>query len=299
MKSMTGYAFCEEQDSAYTISVEIKGYNTRYLDISCNLPPRLSALETRIRSVIATVCKRGKVDVAIRFKEQDAVLSIMVNRAAVSAYTKALEEILVLTGGLCSGEKLSPALFLSLEGVIEVGKERDDERIWLCLEPVLTAALASFDAERTREGARTEDDIGFHVKTIEDAAATIAEYTPILETTIRENIKTRFAELLEDAGSAGLGQSIDENRILAETAVLLMKYTISEELCRLSAHLAEFHAEAERSASPGKKLDFLCQEINREINTIGSKTPILEVSRAVVDMKDALENIREQLRNIE
>jgi uncharacterized protein (TIGR00255 family) len=124
-------------------------------------------------------------------------------------------------------------------------------------------------------------------------------YTPVLENSIRENIRTRFAELLEDAGSAGLGHSIDENRILAETAVLLMKYTINEELSRLSSHLAEFRAEAERNSSPGKKLDFLCQEINRDINTIGSKTPILEVSHAVVEMKDALENIREQLRNVE
>ena len=106
-------------------------------------------------------------------------------------------------------------------------------------------------------------------------------------------------ELLEDTGGAGLGKTIDENRILAETAVLLMKYTINEELSRLSSHLDEFRAEVGRNPSPGKKLDFLCQEINREINTIGSKTPILEVSHAVVEMKEALENIREQLRNVE
>ncbi|MDR0878329.1 MAG: DUF1732 domain-containing protein, partial [Treponema sp.] len=111
------------------------------------------------------------------------------------------------------------------------------------------------------------------------------------ESSIKENLKSRFAEVL--------GNQIDENRILAETAILLMKYTISEELSRLASHLGEFRAETERNPSPGKKLDFLCQEINREINTIGSKTPILEVSRAVVDMKDALENVREQLRNVE
>jgi uncharacterized protein (TIGR00255 family) len=96
-----------------------------------------------------------------------------------------------------------------------------------------------------------------------------------------------------------LGDGVDENRILTETAALLVKYSIAEEISRLSSHLAEFRAEAKRNGSPGKKLDFLCQEINREINTIGSKTSNLEVSRAVVAMKDALENIREQLRNVE
>jgi uncharacterized protein (TIGR00255 family) len=112
-----------------------------------------------------------------------------------------------------------------------------------------------------------------------------------MEKEFQENLRGRFKELL--------GDGIDENRILQETAVLLVKNTIAEEISRLEAHLAEFRAEAERNPSPGKKLDFLCQEINREINTIGSKTPNLEVSRAVVDMKDALENIREQLSNVE
>ncbi len=119
----------------------------------------------------------------------------------------------------------------------------------------------------------------------------VAGHAPALERSIADNLRSRFAELL--------GNAVDENRILAETAVLLMKYTISEELARLRAHLEEFRSEAARNAAPGKKLDFLCQEINREINTIGSKSPILEVSRAVVSMKDALENVREQLRNVE
>ena len=96
-----------------------------------------------------------------------------------------------------------------------------------------------------------------------------------------------------------MGDKIDENRILAETAVLMVKYSISEELSRLQAHLLEFQSEIERNPAPGKKLDFLSQEMGREINTIGSKTPNLEVSRAVVEMKNALENIREQLRNVE
>ncbi|MDR1869273.1 MAG: DUF1732 domain-containing protein, partial [Treponema sp.] len=127
---------------------------------------------------------------------------------------------------------------------------------------------------------------------IEVSLQTVAAHIPALENSIKENIKTRFKELVGDG-------VIDDNRILAETAVLLMKYTVSEEISRLSSHLAEFRAETAKNERPGKKLDFLCQEINREINTIGSKSAILEVSRAVVDMKESLENIREQLRNVE
>jgi uncharacterized protein (TIGR00255 family) len=135
------------------------------------------------------------------------------------------------------------------------------------------------------------DDILAQIAVLEESAQSISAYVPEIEKTIKENLRTRFAELL--------GDKIDESRILAETAVLLMKYTISEELSRLSSHLKEFRLETERNPSPGKKLDFLSQEINREVNTISSKTPMLEVSRIVVEMKNALENIREQLRNVE
>ncbi|MHB9294256.1 hypothetical protein Holit_03382 [Hollandina sp. SP2] len=147
---------------------------------------------------------------------------------------------------------------------------------------------------------------------LEASVKRVVFYVPALEASIQENLRNRFMELLKTSGlvfpdgrnntpsgfTPADGTTLD-NRILAETAVLLMKYTISEELARLSAHLAEFRVEVERNPSPGKKLDFLCQEINREVNTIGSKAPLLEVSRAVIAMKDALENIREQLRNVE
>jgi uncharacterized protein (TIGR00255 family) len=159
------------------------------------------------------------------------------------------------------------------------------------LEPLLAQAFAAFEESRRREGAATEADILGHIGNIERSLERIAACVPELERSIKENLRARFQEVL--------GSAVDENRILSETAVLLMKYTISEELARLRSHLVEFKEETARNGAPGKKLDFLSQEINREINTIGSKSPIIEVSRAVVDMKDALENVREQLRNVE
>jgi uncharacterized protein (TIGR00255 family) len=178
-----------------------------------------------------------------------------------------------------------------MESVFEIEKNRDDERYWNEIEPLLKEAVQAFCNEREREGKSTEEDVFINLNIISSSVKTVASFVPVIENNLKENIRSRFEELL--------GNKVDENRILAETASLLLKYTISEEISRLSSHLDEFKAEADRNQKPGKKLDFLCQEINREINTIGSKSAIIEVSGEVVKMKEALENIREQLRNIE
>jgi uncharacterized protein (TIGR00255 family) len=288
MKSMTGFAVQEILEDGISVSIELKGYNSRFLDIFVNLPPFLSSLESEIRSYAASRFKRGKIELTIRVRELDADIAVLINHRAAAAYH---DSILALAKDLGLEEKPNLALILGMEGVLEIEKNRDDQRYRSIIEPLLQKAADQFQAERVREGRSAQDDILSHVASLEAGLASIASYAPALEASIQENLKNRFIELL--------GDRIDENRILAETAVLLMKYTISEELSRLSSHLEEFRLETERNPSPGKKLDFLCQEINREINTVGSKTPILEVSRAVVDMKDALENIREQLRNVE
>jgi uncharacterized protein (TIGR00255 family) len=288
MKSMTGYGYCNYQDENYLLSVEIKGYNNRFLEINVNQPPFLSPLESWIRESVSLRFSRGKIEINIRFKEYNASVTVNVNRGAVEAYSKA---IAALSDEFNLDEKPSLQVLLGLEGVLDIEKTRDDERYCKLIEPALQTALEQFAAERDREGKHTEKNILSNLDRIEILVNKVSVFIPAMEKEFQENLRARFKELLGDA--------VDENRILTETAVLLVKYTIAEELSRLEAHLAEFRAETERNSSPGKKLDFLCQEINREINTIGSKTPNLEVSRAVVDMKDALENIREQLRNVE
>jgi uncharacterized protein (TIGR00255 family) len=288
MKSMTGFASQEIPGEDISVSIEIKGYNSRFLDIVINLPPFLSSLEKDIRDYIISRFKRGKVDVTIRVRELNSAVVVSVNHRAARAY---YDSIAALARELSLEEKPGLDLILGMEGVLEIEKTRDDQKYRGILEPLLQKAADQFEAERVREGKKTRDDILSHIALLEAGLETVASWSPVMEASIQENLRSRFAELL--------GDRIDENRILAETAALLMKHTISEELSRLSSHLEEFRLEADRNPSPGKKLDFLCQEINREINTIGSKTPVLEVSRAVVDMKDALENIREQLRNVE
>jgi uncharacterized protein (TIGR00255 family) len=288
MKSMTAFAVQEILEEGISVSIEMKGYNSRFLDIFVNLPSFLFSLESEIRDYVGSRFRRGKVELTIRVRELNTDIAVLINHRAARSYH---DSILALTKELGLEEKPDLALILGMEGVLEIEKKRDDQRYRSIIEPLLQKAADQFEAERMREGGRAQDDILSHIASLEAGLAVIASYSPVLEASIQENLKSRFIELL--------GDRIDENRILAETAVLLMKHTISEELSRLSSHLEEFRLEAERNPSPGKKLDFLCQEINREINTIGSKTPILEVSRAVVDMKDALENIREQLRNVE
>ncbi|MCL2191168.1 MAG: YicC family protein [Treponema sp.] len=288
MNSMTGYAWRERADDAVSVSVEIKGYNNRFLEVSVNAPPWLPGLETRARALVSGSCGRGRVEVSIRVRETNAPVNVTVNTTAARAYMKAISD---LSANLGLADNISVSTLIGMEGVLEAEKDRDAGRYWNAIEPVLREAVSAFAAERAREGRHTEGDILASVARIESALQTVANHVPTLEASIRENVGARFRELT--------GGSIDENRVMAETAVLLMKYTVSEEISRLSSHLGEFRAEAARNDRPGKKLDFLCQEINREINTIGSKSTMTEVSRAVVDMKEALENAREQLRNIE
>jgi len=288
MKSMTCYAYKKESRDNVTISVEIKGYNSRFLDLSVNLPFWLSSLEPWVREYLNSRFSRGKLEVGIRVREEGAPISVSINENAAMAYKNAIG---ALAKTLNMPEEPGLEMLLGLEGVLEIETDRDIEKYRAFIEAVLASASDQAEAERAREGRHTMEDIFSHIAVLEESAQSISAFVPEIEKAIKENLRTRFAELL--------GDKIDENRVLTETAVLLMKYTISEELSRLSSHLKEFRLETERNPSPGKKLDFLSQEINREINTVSSKTPMLEVSRIVVEMKNALENIREQLRNVE
>jgi len=288
MISMTGYAYCEKSVEILSASVEIKGYNNRYLEIFVNLPSWLSTQEMKIRRLVSSVCGRGKIEIHVRVREHNTPVRIDVNKNVAKAYYDAIN---VLKDELGIEEPPNFSLMLGMEGVLDVERNRDDERCWQEIEPLLQEALKIFCGEREREGKHTEEDILKHMEKIEYSVKIAASFAPVIENSIKENIKSRFNELL-------CGQ-VDENRVLSETASLLLKYTISEEISRLNSHLGEFRTEIKRNTKPGKKLDFLCQEINREVNTIGSKSAIIEVSGEVIRMKEAIENIREQLRNVE
>ena len=156
MKSMTGYAYCEKQADGATVSAEIKGYNNRFLDLAVFLPSWLSALEPEIREYMASRFGRGKIDVNVRLKEQNSEITVNVNTAAAKAYYSAIEE---LAGSLGIQQKPELGLILNLDGVLDTEKNRDSEKYWTLIQPVLIQAADHFEAEREREGRHTQEDI--------------------------------------------------------------------------------------------------------------------------------------------
>ena len=288
MKSMTGYAYREVATGDITVSVEIKSYNSRFLDLSVNQPYWLSRLENRVREFISSRVQRGKVELSLRVKERVSNLQVIADPDAARAYMGAILEISEALGH--TGD-VPLSLITGQEGVLRSERVLDIESYWNLIEPVLESAYGDFDASRVAEGQALAKDITDMIERIENTASIVSGWIPEMERIFKDTIRNRFQEIA--------GDRVDEQRILQETAALLVKYTINEEIIRLRAHLASLKKELEENPAPGRKSDFICQEINREVNTIGSKNQILEVGQAVIDAKDALENIREQMRNIE
>lgn len=288
MKSMTGYGYLEGGSDTLHFSVELKSLNNRFLDIYVNLPLTISPLEPRVREFLQQRIQRGKVEVYIKMKETQQNLSVTVDEGVVRGYLQALR---TLASYADAPEEIRLSHLLRLEGILQVEKNRDMEEYWKELLPLLERTFDAFNASRVREGEALERDIQQLIEKIEKELQAIEDRLPEIKRFYTETIRTRMEELLADR--------VDEERISSEVAILLVKYSVNEELVRLKAHIEAFRKILKEEGGIGKKLDFLCQEMNREINTIGSKNVLAEVTRSVVDMKDALENIREQIRNIE
>lgn len=288
MTSMTGYSYVETSTETSTVSVEIKSVNSRFLDLTINLPPYLNQLESSFRAVISEKVIRGKVDVYIRVKETESDIEIAADTNAAKAYLDAIKKIADATG---YSSDIPLSLIISQPGVLNTNKNYDVEKYNQMISPVLKESLEKFCADRKREGENLKKDLLSKLSKLEECAAFFKEWQPKMESIFKEQITAKFKELLAD--------QVDENRIMTETAAMLVKYTINEEIVRLHSHLAAMKAEIENNPAPGKKLDFLCQETNREINTIGSKNQFAEVGAMVIAAKDSLENIREQAKNVE
>lgn len=290
MTSMTGYAYEEKNYESAVISVEIKSVNSRFLDLTVNLPPYLNPLESYFRGKITEKVFRGKVDVYIRVKELESNPDITVDEGAVKAYSEAVKNVIKVSGfGTDSEAALN--FILSQPGVIVSNHSYDMEKYKALIEPVFDSVLEKFNADREREGENMKRDLQEKLEKLLKCAHFFTEWQPKMEEMFKEQITTKFRELLEDKA--------DENRIMTETAAMLVKYTINEEIVRLKSHIEAMRAELANNPTPGKKLDFICQEMNREINTIGSKNQFAEVGAMVITAKDSLENIREQSKNVE
>ena len=289
MNSMTGYAFNEVVTENYTVSVEFKSVNSRFLDLSINLPTFLGRIESKFKEIITSKIQRGKLDVFIRIKEENAPVSISVDEKMAKSYFEAISKVAKSIGQ--DDKEIPLSLIVNQEGVLTSQKEIDVEKYYQMISPVFEKSLEEFIIDRNREGENLKKDLLIQLEKIEKASDIFTEWQPKMENAFKENIIKKFQELL--------GDKVDEQRVMTEVASLMVKYTINEEIVRLKSHIKAIHKEITENATPGKRLDFICQEMNREINTIGSKNQFIEIAEQVINAKDALENIREQSKNIE
>jgi uncharacterized protein (TIGR00255 family) len=288
MTSMTGFGQGEHRDAHLRMTLEIRSYNNRYLDLFVNLPFNLKQLEPRIREYLSARIQRGKVEVYLGVAELEEDLEVRVDAARVKTYVSALHELARIAG---IREKARLSHMLELEGILKTESRRDPEALWALMLPLFDRAYEEFQRSRVEEGKKTEEDIRRLAVAIGERVKAIEALIPQIEEKLIQGLRERFRQLL--------GEGVDETRILSETAVLLVKFDINEEVQRMKSHLGVLFDSIGRDGTHGKRLDFVCQEIGREINTIGSKSTMLEVDQGVIAVKDALEKIREQLRNVE
>jgi uncharacterized protein (TIGR00255 family) len=285
---MTGFGYFEGEGAGVHMSAEIKSLNTRYLDMIVSTPPSLSPLEGRIREMIQDSFIRGRLEITLRVRDVEEQLNVTVDRAAAETWKNAFNN---LSDVLEGEQRVSLDMLIQQEGVLKVSRNRDLEAYWRILQPLLSDSIRQVRGMREREGMELARDIRLQLDSIGASLEKIRQWAPEVRRDVEENLRARFQEIL--------GDETGEQRILVETAAWIVKTDINEEIVRLGTHLEAFRDEADQDGAMGKKLDFLAQEMGREINTIGSKSPKVEVSREVVNMKDALEKVREQLRNVE
>ncbi len=293
IKSMTGFGRAEYTDGKRNITVEIKSVNHRYSDISVKMPRRYSFAEDRVKAVVKSRLKRGKVDVSIMVEnitEND--INIKLNEPIARQYfdnLKTLQDNFDLSG------EITLRLLATMPDVMKAIPDVDDEEeiAKAILVPVEEAAV-NLEKMRAVEGEKLAEDLLGRGETIKEILDKIAERAPGVVVDYTAKLKERITELL--AGNA----TIPEERILTEAAIFADKCAIDEEITRLNSHLIQLKKIVDSpNDAEGKKLDFLVQEMNREANTIGSKANDITITNYMLEIKSEIEKIREQVQNVE
>lgn len=291
VRSMTGYGRAETADAERRVVVEVRSVNHRFSEVVIRMPKELGPLEERIRGLVQAKVSRGRVDVSvIREAFGGRRRRVEVDRELAVAYYSKLKE-LGETLGLRSQAKLD--LIARLPDVFVIAEVPEDlERLWETLAPVVDQALVDMSAMREREGSRLRTDLVARLQIIEDHTAAIEERAPQTIEEYRRRLADRVREILP-------GVEIDEGRLATEVVLFAERSNVTEEIVRLKSHLAQMRQSLDQSDAVGRRLDFLLQEMNREINTIGSKASDGQVAKVVIEVKSELEKIREQVQNIE
>ena len=292
IKSMTGFGRGESTDGVHNFNVEIKTVNHRYNDIIIKMPKHLSYLEEKIKRIIKDRINRGRVEIYINLEYiGESGIEVKVDIPLAKAYKAGLE---ALINELTIDEDVKLSHILGVSEIIKTErKELDEDIIWNCLEIALKAALDSVIDMRIKEGLVLKKDMEAQLIKVEGMIDNIEERSPLVVLEYKEKLKERIKELLD------VDCNIDEERLNYEVVFFADKSDINEEVVRLKSHTKQFLKNLDKREPVGRKLDFLIQEMNREVNTIGSKANDLDICNYVVEIKSELEKVREQVQNVE
>ena len=289
--SMTGYGRAELVEENLKATVEISSVNNRFCEIQFRLPKQLSPLESKLKEMILSSIGRGKISFALGWEETSPVASYAkLNEEAADVYFNIMKQLKERYG--LSGDVRLDQFFGLPDLVKEEKEEPDREKAWEVVSEVTRRALEEFNRMREAEGAKLAQDLAERVARLEETIPEIERLTPKSIDNHRKKLKTRIAELLDN-------MVVDQHRIELEVALMAEKCDVAEECVRFRSHNQQFLSALKEDRPVGKRLNFLLQEMNREANTIGSKTADAEISQKVIFLKEEIERIREQVQNIE
>lgn len=291
IKSMTGFGRAEKVTDVRKVTVELKSVNHRYLDLNIKMPKKLGLFEGNIRNLMKTYIQRGKVDVFITYEDYtpDRV-ALKYNKELAGEYLSYLKKMQEDFGLEFDIRVSTLSRYPEIFSMEEQGMDEDE--IWNSLEEVIREACEKFVQTREREGANLRDDLLEKLDNLDKKVAKVEERSPEVVRAYREKLENKMHELLENT-------QIDDNRIAAEVVLFADKICNDEETVRLKSHIHGMQTILRESEGVGRKLDFMAQEMNREANTILSKSNDLEISNIAIDLKTEIEKIREQIQNIE
>ncbi len=290
-KSMTGYGRSKMLFGAREITVEIRSVNHKFFEFSSRVPRQYGYIEDKLKALFSASISRGKVEAYVNISTNDGSdVSVEVNTPLAENYISALRKA---NSTLNLTDDITLTRLFGIPDIFTVTKEETDENeLWEEVRATAAAALEGFVDMRRREGERLKADILTKLDYIEGTVAKIELRSPEVTREYRERLYQKLCDILQD-------KNIDEARILTEAAIFADKTAVDEETVRLKSHVASFRELLELDEPIGKKLDFLVQEMNREVNTTGSKCSDLTITKMVVDLKSTVEKVREQIQNIE
>ena len=292
IRSMTSFGRAQSEEGTDScFSIEMKSVNHRYLDINIRMPRMMFALEEKIRNIVSKKLNRGKVDIFINYKNYgNNVGKANLNMKLAKDYYECLKQI---QKELCIIDDISTTKLARFPDVINLEEPEENlDNIFNQISPLIESALNLMEEMRNREGKKLKEDILSKIQIIEIYVEEIEKVADNIPKNYKKKLEERLSELLS-------GVDIDESRIALEVAILSDKAAVDEEITRLRSHLSQMKSTLGIDEPIGRKLDFIIQEMNREANTIASKSTDIDMTNKVIEVKNTIEKIREQVQNIE